>query len=338
MPTNQAIARNSAIDPNGVRFFSGRSHPALAASIAAHLGVPLDPTHVSRFSNDNLYVQLGATVRGRAVFVIQSLIPPVSDHLMELLMMLDIAHSAGARQVHAVIPYFSYARSDKKDAPRISITARLIADLLQTAGATHVMTMQLHSPQVHGFFSVPTDPLTARALFVRHFAERHYDPNDTVVVAPDVGHAKSAGRFAAHLGLPAAAGDKTRLSDTEVEIGGLVGKQVKGFRRALIYDDEIATGGSVAQLSQLLIETGIEEIVVIVTHGLFVGHALPRLTAIPQIKEIVTTDTVPQPESLPPIMTVLSVAPIFGEAIRRNCTRQSIGDLFTFGGDAAETR
>jgi ribose-phosphate pyrophosphokinase len=339
MTTDQAVAQPHSIDPNGVRFFSGRSHPTLANGIAAYLGVPLDPTHISRFSNDNLYVQLGATVRGRAVFIVQSLISPVSDHLLELLMMLDIARSAGARQVHAVIPYFSYARSDKKDAPRISITARLIADLLATAGATHVMTMQLHSPQVHGFFSMPTDPLTARALFVHHFSERHFDPNDTVVVAPDVGHAKSAGRFASNLGLPAAAGDKTRLSDTEVAIGGLVGKQVKGFRRALIYDDEIATGGSVVQLSQLLIETGIEEIIVICTHGLFVNRAMARLAAIPQITEIVTTDTVPQPiEGRPPTMTVLSVAPLFGEAIHRNCTRQSIGDLFTFGDDAAVTR
>ena len=278
-----AAPSEHSLDPDSVRFFTGRSHPELAAGIATYLSVPLDPTQISRFSNDNLYVQLGASVRGRAVFVVQSLTPPVSDHLVELLMMLDIARSAGARQVQAVIPYYSYARSDKKDAPRISITARLIADLLVTAGATHVMTMTLHSPQVHGFFSVPTDPLTARALFVRHFIERRFDPNDTVVVAPDVGHAKSAARFADYLDLPVAAGDKRRISDTEVEIGGLVGKQVKGFRRALIYDDEIATGGSVIELSRLLVDTGIQEILVICTHGLFVGNALERLSAVPQI-------------------------------------------------------
>jgi ribose-phosphate pyrophosphokinase len=322
------------LDPDNIRFFSGRSNPDLAAGIAAYLGVPLETTHFSRFGNDNLYVQLGASVRGRAVFIVQSLTPPVSDHLLELLMMLDIARSAAAREIHAVIPYFSYARSDKKDEPRISITARLIADLLQTAGAAHVMTMTLHSPQVHGFFSVPTDPLTARALFVKYFRERGLSADNTVVVAPDVGHAKSASRFAAFFGLPVAAGDKMRISDTEVVIGGLVGKQVRGFQHALIYDDEIATGGSVVELCRVLIESEIKEITVVCTHGLFVGRARERLSAIPQITEIVTTDTVPlPPEGRLPNMTVLSVAPVFGEAIRRNCLRQSIGDLFVFGED-----
>src|SRR5512136_3065335 len=257
------------LNPDDVRIFSGRSHTELAASIAFHLGIPLDPTYCERFSNDNLYIQLGASVRSRSVYIVQSLIPPVSDHLVELLMMLDIARGAGAREIHAIIPYFSYARSDKKDAPRISITARLIADLLQTAGATHVMTMTLHSPQVHGFFSVPTDPLTARALFARHFLDRGFSANDTVVVAPDIGHAKSATRFAAWLGLPVAAGNKERISDTEVRIGGLVGRQVHGFRRAMVYDDEIATAGSVSEMCRLLIESGIQEIIVICTHGLF---------------------------------------------------------------------
>jgi ribose-phosphate pyrophosphokinase len=326
-----------SLDPDEIRFFSGRSNPALAAGIAAYLHVPVDATHFARFSNDNLYVQLGASVRGREVFIVQSLIAPASEHLLELLMMLDIARSAAAHAVHAVIPYLSYARSDKKDEPRISITARLVADLLQTAGATHVMTMTLHSPQVHGFFSVPADPLTARALFARHFLDRGFSAEDTVVVAPDIGHAKSATRFAAWLGLPVAAGNKQRISDSEVKIGGLVGRQVSGFRRALIYDDEIATGGSVTEMSRLLIENGIQEIIIICTHGLFVGPAKERLAAIPQITEIVTTDTVPlAPERRLPNMTVLSVAPVFGEAIRRNVLRESIGDLFAFGEDVGK--
>ncbi len=324
-----------SLNPDEVRFFSGRSNPALAAGIAAYLGVPVEPAHFARFSNDNLYVQLGASVRGREVFIVQSLIAPASDHLLELLMMLDIARSAAAREVHAVIPYFSYARSDKKDEPRISITARLVADLLQTAGATHVMTMTLHSAQVHGFFSLPTDPLTARALFARHFLDRGFSPSDTVVVAPDIGHAKSASRFARWLGLPVAAGNKERISDTEVRIGGLVGRQVHGFRRAMVYDDEIATAGSVSEMCRLLVESGIQEIIVICTHGLFVGPARERLTAIPQITEIVTTDTVPRDQkNLLPNMTVISVAPVFGEAIRRNLLRESIGDLFAFADDA----
>ena len=167
------------IDPGEVRFFSGSSNPQLAAGIADHLGVPLDETIVSRFSNDCLHIQLGASVRSRSVFIVQSLTPPVNDHLMELLMMLDIASSAAAKEIHAIIPYYSYARSDKKDAPRISITGRLVADLLQTAGANHVMMMMLHSPQVHGFFSVPADPLSSRPVFMHYFQDR--DLSDTIV-------------------------------------------------------------------------------------------------------------------------------------------------------------
>jgi ribose-phosphate pyrophosphokinase len=320
------------LDVSDVRFFSGSSHPQLAADIAGYLSVPVDVTTVGRFSNDNLTVQLGASVRGRRVYLVQSLSPPVNDHLMELLMMLDIARSAAAKEIHAIVPYFSFARSDKKDAPRISITARLIADLIQTAGATHFMTMMLHSPQVHGFFGIPADPLTARHVFQRYFEGK--DLTQTIVVSPDMGHAKSAGRFAQSLGLPVAAGSKERLSDTEVRITGLVGRQVTGFRRALIYDDEIATGSSIIEMSELLIDSGIDQIYAVCTHGVFVRDALPRLGAVPEIVEIVTSDTVRIPnEGRPANLVILSVAPIFGEAIRRNYHRLSIEGLFVYGDD-----
>ncbi len=320
------------LDPDEVRFFSGSSHPKLAGEIASLLGLPLDKTLISRFSNDDLYIQLDASVRSREVYIVQSLTPPVNDNLVELLMMLDIARSASAREIHAIIPYFSFARSDKKDAPRISITARLVADLIQTAGATHVMTMMLHSPQVHGFFSVPADPLTSRPVFNRHFQGR--DLSGTVVVAPDMGHAKSAARFAKGLGMPVAAGDKERISDTQVQINGLVGQPIQGHHRAIIYDDEISTGGSIAGISQVLIEQGIQEIWVACTHGVFVHGGLERLVAIPQITEIVTTDTVYiPPEKRLPKLTVLSVASVFAEAISRNYTRQSLSDLFVYGED-----
>ncbi len=324
--------RDGKMDPSEVRFFSGSSHPELAEEIAGYLGVPLEETNIGRYSNDNLTIQLGASVRGRRVYIVQSLSPPVNDHLMELFMMLDIARSAAAKDIHAVVPYYSFARSDKKDAPRISITARLVADLLATAGATHFMTMMLHSPQVHGFFSMPADPLTARHVFERHFQDR--DSSETIVVAPDVGHAKSAGRFAESLGVPVAAGNKERISDTEVRITGLVGRQVRGFKRALVYDDEIATGTSVVEMSQLLIDNGIQEIAVVCTHGVFVDGALDRLSEIPQINEIVTSNTVYiPPEKQIRNLTVLSVAPIFGEAIRRNYLRKSIEGLFVYGDD-----
>ena len=320
----------AAIPADTVRFFSGSSNPALAASIAAELGVPLDHTEITRFSNDDLYIQLGATVRYRRVYIVQSLSQPVNDHLMELLMMLDIARAAAAAEVHAIIPYYSFARSDKKDAPRISITARLVADLLKTAGATHVMSMLFHSPQVHGFFSVPTDPLSSWLVLKEYLESR--DMSETIMVSPDMGQAKPAARFAKMLDLPIAAGDKERISDTEVVIRGLVGNQVRGHKRAMIYDDEIATGGSIHELCRLLIDDGVEEILVICTHGVFTRGGLERLADIPQISEIITTDTVYiPPEKRHPKLKILSVAPIFADAIRHNLYRESLNELFVFG-------
>ncbi|MCE9645888.1 MAG: ribose-phosphate pyrophosphokinase [Chloroflexi bacterium] len=321
---------NSSISAGEVRFFSGSSNPQLARNIAAKLGVPLDDTHITRFSNDNLYIQLSASVRYRRVYIVQSLSQPVNDHLMELLMMIDIARGAAASEVHAIIPYYSFGRSDKKDAPRISITARLVADLLKTAGATHVMSMMFHSPQVHGFFGIPTDPLSSRVVFKEYLSQQ--DLTGAIIVAPDMGQAKSAARFAKTLSLPVAAGNKERISDSEVIISGLVGSQVKGHKRALIYDDEIATGGSIHELSQVLIREGVEDIVVICTHGVFSRGGLERLAAIPQITEIITTDTVHIPEEKKhPKLTVLSVAQIFADAIRHNINRESLSDLFVFG-------
>ena len=316
------------LNPDEVRFFSGSAHPKLAGDVAEYLGVPLAQTHISRFSNDNLYIQLGASVRSRLVYILQPLSPPVNDHLVELLMMLDIARAAAAKEIHAIIPYYSFARSDKKDAPRISITAKLVADLLKSAGATHVMTMMLHSPQVHGFFSIPADPLSSRPVFENYFMQR--DLSDTVVVSGDMGNAKSAARFARTLGLPVAAGNKERVSDTEVRFSGLVGAQVKGFKRALLYDDEIATGGTIRQLSELLVQEGIQEIWVVCTHGVFVGNGFEKLNEFDPITEIVTTDTVLQ-EKQSPKLKVLSVASVFGDAIYRNANRRSISDLFVYG-------
>jgi len=320
----------TTIPEKEVRFFSGSSNKALAANIASELGVPLDDTHISRFSNDNLYIQLGATVRYRRVYIVQSLSQPVNDHLMELLMMLDIARGAAASEVHAIIPYYSFGRSDKKDAARISITARLVADLIKTSGATHVMSMMLHSPQVHGFFSVPTDPLSARPVFSEYLAQRNL--SNHIVVAPDMGSAKSAARFARGLNLPVAAGNKERVSDTQVKISGVIGNQLKGYKNALIYDDEIATGGSIAELSRVLIDEGVENITVVCTHGVFTRGGLERLTGIPEIKEVITTDTVYIPlERRNPKLTILSVAPVIAAAIRHNLRHESISDLFVFG-------
>ncbi|HSL28519.1 MAG TPA: ribose-phosphate pyrophosphokinase [Anaerolineales bacterium] len=321
-----------AIPTDQVRFFSGSSNPVLAANIASELGVPLDDTHITRFSNDNMYIQLGATVRYRRVYIVQSLSQPVNDHLMELLMMLDIARGAAASEIHAIIPYYSFARSDKKDAPRISITARLVADLLKTAGATHVMSMIFHSPQVHGFFSLPTDPLSSWLVLKEYLETCNLE--NSIMVSPDMGQAKSAARFAQVLRLPIAAGNKERISDSEVQIRGLVGNQVRGHKRALIYDDEIATGGSIYELSRMLIDEGVEEITVICTHGVFTRGGLERLAEVPQIIEIVTTDTVyTPPERRHPKLKILSVASIFADAIRHNLSHESLNKLFVYGSE-----
>jgi ribose-phosphate pyrophosphokinase len=191
------------------------------------------------------------------------------------------------------------------------------------------MTMMLHSPQVHGFFGIPTDPLTSRPVFEHYFKQR--DLRNTIVVAPDMGHAKSAARFARNLGLSMAAGNKERISDTQVRITGIVGEQVMGCQKALIYDDEIATGGSILEMARILTERGVREIWATCTHAAFAGHALDRLVAVPEITEIVTTDTVYiPPERRHPKLQVLSVGHIFGEAIRRNCMCVPIGDLLVF--------
>ncbi|MCE5258583.1 MAG: ribose-phosphate diphosphokinase [Chloroflexi bacterium] len=310
-----------------LRIFSGSSHPELAREITDYLGCELSPSSSQRFSNDDLYVQLGVSVRGKEVVIIQSLCQPVSDNLLEMLMMVDAARSASATTVHVVIPYYSYGRSDKKDQPRISITARLVADLISTAGASHVMTMTLHSPQVHGFFNVPTDHLTSHTVFVRHFRAR--DLSNTVVVSPDIGHAKRATKLARALGVGVAAGDKERVADDRVVVAGIIG-EVAG-KDVILFDDEIATGGSIVALADELRKQGVRKISLACTHGVFSGNSIERIRNIPEVDEIVTTNTVPiPPEKRLPNMTILSVAPIFGEAIRRNVMGLSVGALFDF--------
>jgi ribose-phosphate pyrophosphokinase len=312
---------------DSVRVFSGSAHVGLAREICDSIGVPLLPSVTRHFSNDCMYVHLGVSVREKEVFVIQPLSPPVNDHLMELLMMVDTARHASARRIHAVIPYYAYARSDKKDEPRISVTGRLVADLLRTAGASHVITMTLHSPQVHGFFTMPVDHLTSQSVFINHFRKR--DLGNTVVVSPDIGHAKRAAKLARALSVPLAAANKERLTDEQVAVSAIIG-DVRG-KDVIIHDDEVATAGTLVKVIEVLLGKGIGRLTVACTHGVFSGPAIDRLRAIPEIEEIVTTNTVPMPaEKLLPNVTVLSVASIFGEAIRCNILGRSVGKLFAF--------
>ena len=306
--------------------FSGSAHPELADEICAYLGRPRSEAAISRFSNDCLQVQLKANCRERDVFIVQPLVPPVQEHLMELLLMLDAARGASAARSTAVIPHYAYARSDKKDAPRISIGARLVADLLVTAGANRVLTMALHAPQVHGFFSIPVDHLNAINVLADHFRGR--DLTNTIVVSPDLGNAKPATQFARQLGLPVAAGSKQRLADDRVVIDTIVG-DVTG-KDVIVLDDEIATGGSIIELLDRLRERGVGTIAVACTHGLFTGKAIDRLRTRPDLVEIVTTNTTPHtPEKRRlPNLSVLSIAPLFSEAIRRIHEGESVSSLF----------
>ncbi len=239
--------------------FSGRAHTRLAEEICRNLGVRLSPTITTRFSNDCLQVQLDANCREADVFVIQSLVPPVHDHFMELLQMLDAARGASASRTTAVIPYFAYSRSDKKDAPRISIAGRLAADLLVAAGANRVLTMTLHASQVHGFFSVPVDHLNALHILAEHYRGR--DLGNTVVVSPDLGRAKDAAHLGRLLGVPVAAGNKRRISDREVIIDTIVGDVAN--KDVIILDDEIANGGTIIELLERLKERGVQNVSVL---------------------------------------------------------------------------
>ena len=312
-------------DMSAIAVFSGSAHPELAHEICGHLEVPLLPAKLERFANDCLAVQLQANCRERDVFLIQPLVAPVQERTFELFLMLDAARGASARRITAVIPHFAYARSDKKDAPRISIGGRLVADLLVASGANRVLTMTLHSPQVHGFFSIPVDHLHALRELTQHF--RQYDLSNGVVVSPDLGNAKQAARFAELLGTTVAAGAKQRFSDDRVKIGSIIG-DVAG-RDVIVLDDEIAKGSTVLELLERLRELQVKSIRIACTHGLFSAGALQRLSTQPDVSEIVCTNTVPIAlNSRVDKLTVLSIAPALAEAIRRIHTGQSVSALF----------
>lgn len=308
-----------------LKVFAGNSNTTLAQEICDRLGIHLSPLSISRFSNDNLFVKIQENVRERDVFVVQSFTEPVNDHIMELLIILDALRSASARRITAVIPYYSYARSDKKDAPRISITGRLIADLLRTAGANRVLTMDLHADQVHGFFSIPVDHLTAIPIIADHF-NAHYELARLVAVATDAGGAKRAGRFAELLKIPLAIIDKRRVSDTEVEQGQVVGNV--GGRDVVVFEDEISTGGTILTTEQTLLAAGVRKIHVGAVHPVLCGSAIKNLKA-SAIDSFVVANTV----EMPPAkrlenLTVLTVAPLLADAIRCINTGESVGALF----------
>jgi ribose-phosphate pyrophosphokinase len=305
--------------------FSGSAHPQLTAAIGHHLEVAVSPTRLTRFANDCLEVQLQANCRERDVFLVQPLVPPTQEHLVELLLMIDAARGASAGRITVVMPHYAYARSDKKDAPRISIGGRLVADLIAAAGADRVLTMTLHSPQVHGFFSVPVDHLHALHELAGHF--RGGDLSNTVVMSPDLGNAKEATAFARLLGVPVAAAAKQRMADDKVVISSIIG-DVRG-RDVIVLDDEIARGSTIIELLAHLADEQVASVRVACTHGLFTAGAVGRIEAREEVREIVCTNTVPVPdESTSGKLTVLSVAPALAEAMRRIHNGESVSVLF----------
>jgi ribose-phosphate pyrophosphokinase len=313
------------MDADGILVFGGSGSPRLTRGICDYLGVEPGKGEVLRFSEGNLFPRILENVRGRSIYLVQSTAYPANDNFMELLFWIDAFKRASAASVTAIVPYFSYAKGDKKDEPRVSIRARVCADAIEAAGADRVVTMDLHASQIQGFFHIPVDDLYALPVLCE--AVKRKEIADLIVVSPDAGFAKKARRYASYLGTSLAVGDKLRMGNEErieeVEIiGNVAGKT------ALIVDDFTISGGTLIAVAEKLIEVGAKEIYVAVTHGVFAPGSMERIDASP-IRGILTTNTVEtQPVTLSPKVEVVSVAPLFGEAIRRIHNRESISVLF----------
>ncbi|MBI4282456.1 MAG: ribose-phosphate pyrophosphokinase [Chloroflexi bacterium] len=308
-----------------LKVFVGTAHPTLAQDICQYLNIPVGKSNVFKFSNDNTFVQILENIRQRDVFLIQPFAYPVNDHIMELLIMLDAAKRASAGRITAVVPYYAYGRTDKKDQPRVPITARLVADLLTAAGANRVLTVDLHAGQIQGFFNIPVDELTGLPILARYFQDKGLD--NLVVVAVDIGISKRARDMAARLKAPLAIIEKRRIGNGESTeslniIGDVAGKT------ALTFDDETDTAGSLMAAVEALHKAGVKDVYSCCTHGVLSGPGARRVEQ-SSIRELVVTDTLPVPqEKRNGKITVLSVAPLLGEAIRRIHEGLSVGAMF----------
>jgi ribose-phosphate pyrophosphokinase len=310
-----------------LKVFTGNAHPMLAQAICEYLDIPLGKAEVFEFSNENIFVRVQENVRERDVFVIQPLSSPVNKNLVELLIMIDAFKRASAGRITAVIPYYAYGRTDKKDQPRVPITARLIADLLTTAGANRLLTIDLHAAQIQGFFNIPVDELTALFILSDYWKEKEKVLDNLVVVATDIGISAHARDMASKLNAPLAIIEKRRIGNVDItETLNIIG-EVKGMR-ALTIDDEIDTAGSLINVVNTLLEHGATEVYSCCTHPIFSGPAIERIAKSP-VKEVVVTNTIPldKKKKLDKI-TVLPIAPLLGEAIHRIHTGLSIGAMF----------
>lgn len=305
--------------------YTGNANPGLARKICRYLGVPLGRSEVFSFSNENIFVKILDNVREKDVFVVQPTCQPVNQSIMELLIMIDAFKRASAGRITAVIPFYSYGRSDKKDQPRVPITARLVADMITVAGADRVLTMDLHQGQIQGFFNIPVDELTAVHLLSNYFRQKQLED---LVVVTDLGFAKRARTFAELLDAPLAIIEKRRVGNLDrAEVMNVIG-DVRG-RRAIVVDDEFDTGGTLLEVVRALQREGVEEIHACATHGVLSGQAVERIAG-SGVQEVVLTDSIPlPPDKRLPMITTLSVAPLIGEAIRRIHRGESVGALFS---------
>ncbi|NQW22568.1 MAG: ribose-phosphate pyrophosphokinase [SAR202 cluster bacterium] len=308
-----------------LKIFTGNGHPALAQSVCDYLEIPLGQAEVFKFANDNSFARIKENIRQRDVFIVQPTCFPVNDNLMELLIMIDACKRASAGRITAVVPYYGYGRTDKKDQPRVPITARLVADLITAAGADRLVTVDLHAGQIQGFFNIPVDELTALPIMGQYFAAKELQ--DLVVVAVDIGISKKARDMAERLGAPLAIIEKRRTGNNDIsETMNVIG-DVKG-KIALTFDDEIDTGGTIVNAAKALTQQGVKEVFCCVTHPVLSRNAA-EVMAKSQFTEVVVTDTIPMSaEKRNGKFTVLSVAPLLGEAIYRIHKGQSVGDLF----------
>ncbi|MBI2871667.1 MAG: ribose-phosphate pyrophosphokinase [Chloroflexi bacterium] len=308
-----------------LKVFTGNANPELASAVCQYLGIPIGKVEVFKFSNDNTFVRILENVRQRDVFLVQPVCVPVNDNLMELLIMIDAARRASAGRVTAVIPHYGYGRTDKKDQPRVPITARLVADLLTVAGADRVLTLDLHAGQIQGFFNIPVDELTALPILTRYFVEKELP--SPVVVAVDIGISKRARDFASRLGVPLAIIEKRRIGNLErTESLNVIG-DVAG-RTVILVDDEVDTGGSMVAAANAVNERGALGVYACATHAVLSGQAAQRVGK-SILQELVVTDSIPvPPEKCNKRITVLSVADLLGEAIHRIHNGLSVGAMF----------
>ncbi len=309
-----------------LQVFTGNANPELARRVCARLELPLGDAVVSRFPDGEIDVKIKEDVRNRDVFILQPTCPPVNDSLMELLLLVDTVRRASASRVTAVIPYYGYARKDRKDEGRVPISAKLVANLITRAGVDRVLCLDLHAPQIQGFFDIPVDHLYASPVLVQHFQRKGLaDIADGCVVAPDVGGIKQARAYAKLLGLSLAIVDKRRVSPDQAKAVHVIG-EVQG-KRCILVDDMISTGGTISEAAKALVENGATEVHVSAAHGVFCGPAKERLDAAP-IKSIVVTDTIPKNAMAPKGVTVLSVGDLLGDAILRIHQGRSVSKLF----------